>query len=94
MDGARQTVARNLRDLMDKSPDLRSASALARRSGVHQTTISLILREKQGTSIDHLEKLAHALGVQTWVLLHPTPQIAGREAELYSKLRSLLAGEK
>ena len=71
----KNTLAVNLQHLMEGSADLKSQNALAKRSKVGQTTIGNYLRPDSYpgfSSLDKVEKLARALGVDTWVLLHPT----------------------
>jgi transcriptional regulator with XRE-family HTH domain len=63
------TLATNLRHLMD----LRgySEAALARISDVSQKGINKILNQKGSATLDTLDKLAAAFGLNSWHLLMP-----------------------
>jgi len=69
MDG-RRILARNVRSLM-KQADISSQVHLARVTGISQTQIGNILRERKGASIDTLERLAEGLGCDPYLLLAP-----------------------
>lgn len=58
----REQVARQLELAMKESADLKSQAALARRSGIGQTTIGRILRCEVDAQIDTLNTLAKSLG--------------------------------
>lgn len=94
----RAVVARNLKRLMAASSDLRSQSALARRSGVPQTTISDYLApEKHGKwpSLEGVHKLASAFGIEAWQLCHPSlGDISKEQQELFERFRALMAAHK
>ncbi|WP_374357024.1 helix-turn-helix domain-containing protein [Chitinimonas sp.] len=68
------TLADNLRALMARSNTLKTQSALSRKSGVAQSTISAMLQDGPGSAGRTLEKLdavADALGVSAANLLTP-----------------------
>lgn len=89
-------LAKNLSILMERSADLRSQNALAKRSKVAQTTIGNYLNPdsyKGAPSLDKMAKLAFALGVETWQLIHPglgDQEISRKEIELYRRLQKAL----
>lgn len=85
----RATLARNVRRLMDSSPDLNKQLRLAKRAGIGQATVDRILRADAGVSIDSIAAIAKAFGVSPWLLLHPNPPLAAAEAEFYAKMRGL-----
>lgn len=96
-DKARETLARNLRKVMDGSADLRSQAALAKKSGVGQTTIGYMLKADSRVGaprVDNVEKVANAFGLEAWQLLHPTMGdriLTARELDLYRQFREALA---
>ena len=66
---ARQVLAENLRLL--RFHRRWSQETLAFEAGLHRTCISLIEQGKSNTSLDNIEKLAHALGFTVSDLLRP-----------------------
>ena len=68
--GNRAVLADNLKSLMEYA-GIRSQAELARITGVSQTEISNILRQKKAVSVDTLERLANGLGCEHWLLLAP-----------------------
>lgn len=73
---AHQALARNLKRLLDagRQYDLPSSqAALARRSGVAQTTLSNWLDPERGRSpqLDKLERVAEVYKLEVWQLLVP-----------------------
>lgn len=99
MDDLKETLAANLRRLMDLSPDLKSQAAVAKRSKVAQTTISNYLRPgsyKGAPSLDNIHRLARAYGLEAWQLLHPSmgdKLISAHELELYRRLRATIQAD-
>lgn len=93
MPDLKHLLARNLQTLMDMSSDVRSQNALAKRSGVAQTTISNYLNPDSYIGypkLDKIECLAQAFGLEAWNLLHPTmgdKEISAKEIQLYRKWR-------
>lgn len=87
---SRALLARNLKTMMERSPDLKSQGALHRRSKVAQSTIDRILGAEVSATLDVLDKLAGAFGLTGWQLIHPKPDIREGEAAFYAKLRTLL----
>ena len=89
----KNTLAVNLQHLMEKSSDLKSQNALAKRSKVAQTTIGNYLRPDSYTgypAMDKVDKLARAFGLDAWVLIHPTLGsncLDERKLEIYDKIR-------
>lgn len=67
----RETVAANLQRLMEDHVELRTQSALARRSKVPQRTIGRIVNKEVTASLDVLEALAKPFDLQPWQLLVP-----------------------
>lgn len=72
MGALRKTVAENLQRLMDEHVELRSQSALARRSKVPQRTIGRIVNQEVTASLDVLEALSKPFDLQPWQLLVPS----------------------
>lgn len=91
MEDIRQIVADNLKKLMDMSADCKSQNALAKRSGVGQTTIGNYLhpaRYKGYPTLENIEKIAHCFGLETWNMLHPTlgdKVLKAKEIEMYRR---------
>lgn len=75
-----------------------SQSSLARAARVPQTTISLYLKPEKraatasgklsGPTMAHIMKLAVALEVDPWQLLHPDIEQAKREHEMYLQIEA------
>lgn len=90
-------LAANLAKLMRVSADLRTQTALAKRSGVAQTTISNYLNPDSyegAPTLDKIASLAHAFGLEAWHLIHPTMgdrEMSAKELDLYRKLRRVLS---
>jgi transcriptional regulator with XRE-family HTH domain len=66
---ARQILAVNLIRLRKERGW--TQEALAHECDLHRTYIGDIERHARNVTIDNIEKLANALGVETWVLLKP-----------------------
>lgn len=70
---ARQVLARNLGGLMRQSEKLRTQTQVGDKSGVGQTTVSLMLRPESDTiaapKLDTIENVAAAFGLEAWQLL-------------------------
>jgi transcriptional regulator with XRE-family HTH domain len=89
-----QVFARNLAEAMKKAG--MTQEAMAKRSGVAQTTVSLYLRPSDrapttgkaapSPTLERVGKLAEALGVDAWLLLHPDIAQALREQEFYRRI--------
>lgn len=100
MDDLREILARNLQTLMSKSADMRSQTALAKRAAIAQKTVSNYLSPASyvgAPSLDKVEALARAFGIETWQLLHPTlgdKVITAAELALYEKLREQIKTAK
>lgn len=84
---------------MSTKPGPNSQMALAKRSGVAQATIGRILREETGVTIDTLDELAKAYGLEGWQLMvagmDPTnppviQAVTKEERELYKRLKSAI----
>lgn len=65
----RETLARNLRYLMDR--EHLSEQACAKRAGVSQKSVNNVLHHRTTTSLDIVDKLAAAFGLQGWHLILP-----------------------
>lgn len=93
MDHLRETVAKNLQALMEKSEDCKTQPALAKRSKVAQRTISNYLRPEEHETwpqLDKLQKIANCFGLETWQLLHPTMgdrELGAKEIQMYRRWR-------
>jgi transcriptional regulator with XRE-family HTH domain len=64
---ARKTLARNLRQL--RAGRKLSQEALADLAGLHRTYVGSVERSERNVSLDNVEKLARALGVEVAALL-------------------------
>jgi len=73
---AKATLAQRLRELMDTRPDLDTQAKVAARTHLSQSTVARILSQQQAASVDSLEAIAHAFGLQPYELLMPEPQDA------------------
>lgn len=67
--GARALLAANLVSLR-RAREL-SQEALAFEAGLHRTFVAHVERQARNISIDNIERLAKALGVQPYELLKP-----------------------
>lgn len=72
----RDTLAENLNRLIESREDYRTPKKLVEASGVSNGTLGRIRNSETGASVDHLEGLAKAFGVQAWELLVPEKQMA------------------
>ncbi|TFW33587.1 helix-turn-helix domain-containing protein [Massilia horti] len=68
-DSARSVLAQNVVRL--RTEKRWSQEMLAFESGLHRTFIAHVERRARNISIDNLEKIARALGVQPYILLMP-----------------------
>jgi transcriptional regulator with XRE-family HTH domain len=84
----RQVLARNLREAMQKSPTLNTQLALAGRAGISQSHLSEILRGITSATVDLVNDLAFALGVQ------PMELLADTESARQAALAKMLWGER
>lgn len=66
---AREVLAHNVRKLREAN-ELRQVD-LSERTGLSKVTIGLVERGKINLSIDNIEMLAHAFGVEAYILLVP-----------------------
>lgn len=95
----RAVLRQNLRALMALSQDLKSQSALHKKTGVAQSTIGRILSEHgENAGIETIERLAKAFELQGWQLLvagmdprnPPVLQpLSPQERQLYDRLRGI-----
>ena len=69
VESARERLARHLRELR-RQPGI-SQEALADRCELHRTYVGSIERRERNVSLDNVERLAHALGVDVSELLAP-----------------------
>jgi transcriptional regulator with XRE-family HTH domain len=65
----RQRFADNLRELR-KSRGL-TQEELAEKAGLHRTYVGSVERGERNVTIDSMDRLAKALDVSVWMLLHP-----------------------
>lgn len=84
----RQILARNLREAMNNSQTLDTQLALAGRAGISQSHLSEILRGITSVTVDLVNDLAYALGMEPWELL------ADSEETRQAALAKLMWGEK
>ena len=68
-DGLRQRFADNLRDLR-QSQGL-TQEELAEEADLHRTYVGSVERGERNVTINSMFRLAEALGVPVWSLLHP-----------------------
>lgn len=66
---ARKVLANNLRRIRANLG--LTQEALADASGLHRTFVGAVERSERNVSLDNIERLAHALGVETFELLKP-----------------------
>lgn len=67
----RQVLADNFNAIRSASRSLSSLPLIAKAGGPANGTLGRILKMENGATIDTLEALAHAFGVQAWQLLLP-----------------------
>lgn len=88
-----QILAANLRDAIDRAGKYTTLKQLADAAGVSATSIGYMLKpdtrapSKSGRApaptLTQIEAVAKALGVQTWQLIYPNPELLPRqEAEI------------
>lgn len=56
-----------------------SQEVFAERAGLHRTYISAVERGKRSISLDNIQKIADALGIETYLLFVESENIAERE---------------
>lgn len=66
---AREVLATNLRRVRGNLG--LTQDALADEAGLHRTFVGAVERSERNISLDNIERLARALGVETWELLRP-----------------------
>jgi len=64
-------LATRLRSLMDHRPDLDTQTKIHKKTGLSQSTVQRILAREVHTSLDIVELLAHAFGVNPQDLIKP-----------------------
>ncbi len=93
---SREVIAKNLFHLMESAPHLNSQPKVAARSGLGQTSIGRILRTEAGATVDSLDAIAKAFGIEPWHLLVPNldphclPKVmslSDKEFDLMEKMR-------
>ena len=70
VESARDRLARHLRALREEKE--LSQEALGERADLHRTYVGSIERSERNVSLDNIERLANALGVDVSELLLPT----------------------
>jgi transcriptional regulator with XRE-family HTH domain len=68
----REVLATNLRLLRGQRGW--SQEDLGAEAGLHRTFVGAVERAERNISIDNIEKLSLALGVESWTLLRPSRQ--------------------
>lgn len=66
----RQTLAKNVRALMQATPRLNTILRLSEASGVSKGVVERMTKAQANMGIDHLEGIARAFGLPIWALLH------------------------
>lgn len=84
----KEVLAQRLRALMAATPSLDTQVKLAQRSGVAQSTIGRILRAEVGATLDVIESVAQAFGLDGADLLTVTAQHEKLPADLMAGLPS------
>lgn len=93
----RAVLAQNLKALMKTKGGPNSQIALGKKSGVAQATIGRILKQETAASIETVDQLARAFGLEGWQLMvpgmdsqNPPVLMAATPAEkaLYDRLRA------
>lgn len=69
----RKILAERLIGLMEASLDMQTQNAVGKRAGLNQTTVRNILNQTVATSIDNIESIARAFGVEASELLAEKP---------------------
>jgi transcriptional regulator with XRE-family HTH domain len=69
----RKMIAMRLRELMDASIDMQTQEAVAKRSGMAQTTVGRILKQQVAATIDNIESIARAFNVEATELIATKP---------------------
>lgn len=95
-----QIVAKNLAYFMDRSAGLKTANALAVKAKVAPNSVRNLLDPKKRTvtadkpdgvpQLDTINKVAEALGVEVWKLLHPEIESALHQSERLKVIESNL----
>jgi transcriptional regulator with XRE-family HTH domain len=91
MENLRNTIAVNVRHLMELSEDCKSQPSLAKKSGVSQRTVSNLLnpdRHEMWPQLDSLQLIANCFGLETWRILHPTlgdKELSAKEIQMYRR---------
>lgn len=79
---SRHVLARNLNRLMASTFSLDSNTKMVRRSKLGLGTIGRVRNAEVDATVDTLDKLAEAFGVQPWQLLAPPEAVQPPQAEL------------
>lgn len=94
-----EILAENLATAMAEHPFIKNQNALAKKSGIAQTSIGLMLNPGSraptqrgrlpSPTLAQIDAVADALGLQAWQLIFPDPnhhRISQREGELYQSI--------
>lgn len=90
-------IAKNLRFLMDRpGSTLSNPTSLGKAAGVAANTVANLLDARKRTTtsakpvgyptLDKLVRIARALNVQVWEILHPDIERSLREREFYARI--------
>jgi hypothetical protein len=71
---SRHHLSRNLNTLIEL--EVASSTALIAAGAVTSSTLNRIRHGENAATLDRVDALAHALGVQVWQLLHPDTRVA------------------
>ena len=91
-----RVLAKNLAYFMARTESLGNANALGLKAKIAPNTVSNLLRPHRRTvtdtkpegypTLDKLARIAAALGIEVWELLHPDIEKSLREREMYRAL--------
>lgn len=83
---AMHILADNLKRLIAESQLYNTPGSVARRADVAVNTVKNMLNCKGQPTLGNIESVASVFGLSAWEILHPDPDRARREMEMYSKI--------
>lgn len=69
MHGSDEILSENLKKLMASRPDLSSQAAVGEKAGIDQRTVGRIINREHSPSLEKIQGLAKAFGLQPWQIL-------------------------